>query len=171
MHHADSKRNTIMAFKQSLIENNSILLQAKASNWQEAIKLGTDMLVTSKAVEPSYYNAIIDSIQKMGPYIIIAPNFAMPHARPEDGVNRTAFALVTLQTPVYFEGEADPVDVFVTLAGSSSDEHMEGLMEVTQILDDEHSETGIDLDKLRSCRNNDDVYRVIDLALATSIGS
>ncbi len=50
----------------------------------------------------------------------------MPHARPEDGVNRTAFALVTLTEPVYFEGEDEPVDVMVTLAGSSSDEHMEG---------------------------------------------
>lgn len=154
-----------MALKESLIENNSILLKADASTWQEAIKLGTDMLVASKAINPSYYNAIISCVKKMGPYIIIAPNFAMPHARPEDGVNRTAFALVTLNTPVYFEGEDQPVDVLVTLAGSTSDEHMQGLMEVTQILDDEDSPTGIDLDKLRACNIKEDVYAVIDNAL------
>lgn len=154
-----------MALKESLIENNSILLKADVSTWQEAIKLGTDMLVASKAINPSYYNAIISCVKKMGPYIIIAPNFAMPHARPEDGVNRTAFALVTLNTPVYFEGEDQPVDVLVTLAGSTSDEHMQGLMEVTQILDDEDSPTGIDLDKLRACNSKEDVYAVIDNAL------
>ncbi len=83
----------------------------------------------------------------------------------EDGVIRTAFALVTLESPIIFDGEEEPVDVLITLAGSSSDEHMEGLMEVTRVLDDEDSETGVDLNKLRRCRTIDDVYQVIDQAL------
>lgn len=154
-----------MIFKQLLIDNDSVLLQAEAADWQAAIKLGTDMLVKSGAVQPSYYDAIIHCVKKMGPYIIIAPQFAMPHARPEDGVNRTAFALVTLKKPVYFEGEDDPVDVLVTLAGSTSDAHMQGLMEVTQAIADDDSETGINLDKLRVCRSKEEIYKVIDHAL------
>lgn len=154
-----------MIFKQLLIENDSVLLQAEANDWQSAIKLGTDLLVKSGAVKPSYYDAIIDCVEKMGPYIIIAPQFAMPHARPEDGVIKTAFALVTLKKPVYFEGEDEPVDVFVTLAGSTSDEHMKGLMEVTQAIADDDSETGINLDKLRVCRSKEAIYNVIDQAL------
>lgn len=155
-----------MGFKQSLIDNDSIKLQAQASNWREAITIGTDMLKASGAILPSYHDAIISSVEKLGPYICIAPNLALPHARPEDGVVRTAFALVTLETPVLFEGEDEPVDVLITLAGSSSDEHMEGLMEVTTVLDDEESETGVDLDKLRRCRTKEDVFSVIDEALA-----
>ncbi|ENN9980235.1 TPA: PTS sugar transporter subunit IIA [Vibrio vulnificus] len=155
-----------MGLKQSLIENNSIKLQAQASNWRDAIKIGTDMLIASGAIEPCYHDAIISSVEELGPYICIAPNLALPHARPENGVNRTAFALVTLETPIYFEGEEEPVDVLITLAGSSSDEHMEGLMEVTQVLDDEESDTGVDLDKLRRCRSLTDVFNVIDDALA-----
>ncbi|RKS87201.1 PTS system ascorbate-specific IIA component (L-Asc family) [Orbus hercynius] len=154
-----------MAFKQSLMENKSIKLQAEAADWRTAIKLGTDMLVASGAVEAGYYDAIINCIKTMGPYIIIAPNFAMPHARPEDGVNRTAFALVTLKTPVLFDDEPEPVDVLVTLAGSTSDEHMAGLMEVIQILEDEASETGVNLAPLRLCRTENDVYQAIDNAL------
>ncbi|CNE60852.1 PTS sugar transporter subunit IIA [Yersinia nurmii] len=156
---------TTSSLKGSLIENRSILLQAQADDWRAAIKLGTDMLIASGAVTPAYHQAIISSVEKLGPYIVIAPNFAMPHARPEDGVNRTAFALVTLTEPIYFDGEDDAVDVLITLAGSSSDEHMAGLMEVTQVLDDENSETGVDLDKLRRCRTAEDVYAVIDAAL------
>lgn len=157
-----------MGLKQSLIDNNSIKLQAKASNWREAIKIGTDLLIASGAIQPSYHDAIISSVEELGPYICIAPNLALPHARPENGVLRTAFALVTLEEPIYFEGEEEPVDVLITLAGSSSDEHMEGLMEVTQVLDDEESETGVDLDKLRHCRSSSDVFKVIDDALATN---
>ncbi|MDW6003228.1 PTS sugar transporter subunit IIA [Vibrio mangrovi] len=155
-----------MGLKQSLIDNDSIRLQASASDWREAVKIGTDMLIASGAIQPSYHDAIISSVEELGPYIVIAPQLAMPHARPENGVIRTAFALVTLETPVYFVGEDEPVDVLITLAGSSSDEHMEGLMEVTQVLDDEESETGVDLDKLRRCRSKEDVLRVIDAALA-----
>ncbi|EGQ7852527.1 PTS transporter subunit EIIA [Vibrio vulnificus] len=155
-----------MGLKQSLIENNSIKLQAQASNWRDAIKIGTDMLIASGAIEPCYHDAIISSVEELGPYICIAPNLALPHARPENRVNRTAFALVTLETPIYFDGEDEPVDVLITLAGSSSDEHMEGLMEVTQVLDDEESDTGVDLDKLRRCRSLTDVFNVIDDALA-----
>jgi len=155
-----------MGFKQSLIDNNSIKLQASASNWREAITIGTDMLTASGAILPSYHEAIINSVEKLGPYICIAPNLALPHARPEDGVIRTAFALVTLEEPVFFEGEDEPVDVLITLAGSSSDEHMEGLMEVTTVLDDEDSETGVDLNKLRRCSTKTDVFDVIDEALA-----
>ncbi len=157
-----------MGLKQSLIDNNSIKLQAQASNWREAIKIGTDMLIASGAIQPSYHDAIISSVEELGPYICIAPNLALPHARPENGVIRTAFARVTLEEPIYFEGEDEPVDVLITLAGSSSDEHMEGLMEVTQVLDDEDSETGVDLDKLRRCRSKTDVFNVIDEALAVT---
>ncbi|MED5504889.1 MAG: PTS sugar transporter subunit IIA [Pseudomonadota bacterium] len=157
-----------MGLKQSLIDNKSIKLQAQASNWREAIKIGTDMLIASGAIQPSYHDAIISSVEELGPYICIAPNLALPHARPENGVIRTAFALVTLEEPIYFEGEDEPVDVLITLAGSSSDEHMEGLMEVTQVLDDEDSETGVDLDKLRRCRSKTDVFNVIDEALAVT---
>jgi PTS system ascorbate-specific IIA component len=153
-----------MGFKQSLIDNNSIKLNVEVSDWRAAIKVGTDMLEASGAVQPSYYKAIVSSIEKLGPYICLAPDFAMPHARPEDGVNKTAFALVTLAKPLDIEGEQ--VKVMITLAGSTSDEHMEGLMEVTTVLDDEDSETGVDVEKLLACKTQEDIFKVIDEALA-----
>ncbi|WP_301099693.1 PTS sugar transporter subunit IIA [Otariodibacter sp.] len=154
-----------MNLKQSLIENNSIKLHQSANSWEEAIKIGTDMLIESGAIEPRYYDSIIKHIKELGPYIILAPGLAMPHSRPEEGVNKTAFALVTLAKPVYFDGEDDPVDVLLTLAGSDSDQHMQGLMEITQVLDDPDSDTGVDLDKVRRCQSKEDVYAVIDAAL------
>ncbi|MDG6346771.1 PTS sugar transporter subunit IIA [Glaesserella parasuis] len=154
-----------MNLKQSLIENNSIKLHQSASNWEEAIKIGTDLLVAAGTIEPRYYDNIVSKIKEMGPYIILAPGLAMPHARPEEGVIKTSFALVTLETPIYFDGEDEPVDVLLTLAGSDSDQHMQGLMEITQVLDDPDSDTGVDLDKIRRCKTAEDFYAVIDAAL------
>ncbi|EPY98782.1 PTS sugar transporter subunit IIA [Mannheimia haemolytica] len=155
-----------MNLKQSLIENNSILLNQSAANWEDAIKIGTDLLVKAGTIEPRYYDNIVSKIKEMGPYIILAPGLAMPHARPEEGVIKTSFALVTFDTPIYFEGEDDPVHVMLTLAGSDSDQHMQGLVEITQVLDDPDRDTGVDLDKIRRCKTAEDVYAVIDQALA-----
>lgn len=154
-----------MNLKQSLIDNNSILLHQTATNWEEAIKIGTDLLVKAGTIEPRYYDNIVSKIKEMGPYIILAPGLAMPHARPEEGVIKTSFALVTFDNPIYFDGEDEPVYVMLTLAGSDSDQHMQGLMEITQVLDDPDSDTGVDLDKIRRCRNAEEVYAVIDQAL------
>lgn len=151
--------------KESLIENNSVLLNQTASDWKAAIKLGTDLLEKSGAIEPRYYTNIVSKIEEMGPYIILAPGLAMPHARPEEGVIKSSFALVTLAEPVYFDGEDEPVSVLITLAGSDSDKHMEGLMEITQSLDDEDSDTGVNLDKVLRCKTAEEVYAVIDVAL------
>lgn len=154
-----------MNLKQSLIENRSIKLHQSASNWEEAIKIGTDLLLQAGTIEPRYYDNIISKIKEMGPYIILAPGLAMPHARPEEGVIKTSFALVTLKEPVFFEGEEEGVRVLLTLAGSDSDQHMQGLMEITQVLDDPDSETGVDLEKILRCQSAEDVYAVIDAAL------
>lgn len=154
-----------MNLKQSLIENNSILLNQSATNWEEAIKIGTDLLEKAGTIEPRYYDNIVSKIKEMGPYIILAPGLAMPHARPEEGVIKTSFALVTLSEPVYFDGDDEPVNVLLTLAGSDSDQHMQGLMEITQILDDEESETGVNLDKVLACKTAEDIYAMIDAAL------
>ncbi len=150
--------------KESLIENKSIKLGVDANNWEEAIKIGTDMLVESGAIEPRYYDNIVANIKKLGPYVILAPGLAMPHGRPEDGVNRTAFALVTLNQPVYFEGDENPIDVLVTLAGSDNDVHMQGILEITQVFDDEDpdSETGVDTKSILACKTEADVLAVID---------
>lgn len=86
-----------MKLRDSLAENNSILLQAEASTRQEAVKLGVDLLVKADVVEPRYYRAILDGVAQFGPYFVIAPGLAMPHGRPEEGVKKTGFALVTLK--------------------------------------------------------------------------
>lgn len=149
--------------KESLIENNSIKLNQTAANWEEAIKIGTDLLVVSGAIKPRYYENIISKIKEMGPYIVLAPGLAMPHARPEEGVIRTAFGLTTLAQPVDFDGEQ--ISVLVTLAGSDSDTHMEGIMEITQIFDDPDSEDGVNIQKFLDCKTQEDVLAVIDAAL------
>ncbi|AWH89292.1 PTS ascorbate transporter subunit IIA [Limnobaculum parvum] len=148
-----------MKLRDSLAENNSICLQAEAGDWQEAVKIGVDLLVKADVVEPQYYQAILDGVARFGPYFVIAPGLAMPHGRPEEGVKKTGFALVTLKTPLVFHHEDnDPVDILITLAAVDAHTHQEvGIMQVVNLFEDEAN-----FDHLRACRTSEEVLALID---------
>ena len=46
-------------------------LQAEAETWQEAVKIGVDLLVAADVVEPRYYQAILDGVAQHGPYFVL----------------------------------------------------------------------------------------------------
>ncbi len=48
---------------------------------------------------------MISSYNPDEPYIIIAPNVAIPHASPEDGVNKIGMSMLCLNEGVYFTDE------------------------------------------------------------------
>lgn len=110
--------NLTKAFK----ENNSIRLGLTASNWQEAVELSVQPLIDSGAVTREYYEAIIESTEEHGPYYILMPGMAMPHAQAGKGVNRDSFSLVTLKEPVAFS-DGKEVSVLLTLAATSAAIH------------------------------------------------
>lgn len=112
----------MLSLKQSLIDNDAIQLNQHAADWKEAIFVATAPLIKSGAVTASYPPAIIASTENFGPYYILMPGMAMPHARPEDGVNLDAFSLVVLDEPVVFS-DGKEVSVLITLAATSSEIH------------------------------------------------
>ena len=155
-----------MKLRDSLAQNHTIRLQAEAESWQEAVKIGVDLLVDADVVEPRYYQAILDGVEKFGPYFVIAPGLAMPHGRPEEGVKRTGFALVTLKTPLAFNHEDnDPVDILITLAAVDAHTHQEvGIMQIVNLFEDEAN-----FDRLRACRSEQEVLDLIDNATAAAV--
>lgn len=146
-----------MNLKQSLIDNNSILLQQEAKNWEDAVKIATDLLIKSGAIDEQYYNAIIDSTKKYGPYYIIIPGVAMPHARPEDGVRKDSYSLITLKEPVFFPEEKEGVSILIVLAATSSDIHNEfGITQVANLFEDEEN-----VEKIKMAKSVEDILELI----------
>ncbi|MFC3393452.1 PTS ascorbate transporter subunit IIA [Brenneria rubrifaciens] len=148
-----------MKLRDSLAENHAIRLQAEARTWQEAVKIGVDLLIAADVVEPRYYQAILDGVTTFGPYFVIGPGFAMPHGRPEEGVKKTGFALVTLKTPLRFNHEDnDPVDILITMAAVDAKTHQAvGIMQIVNLFEDEAN-----FDRLRACRTEQDVLDLLD---------
>lgn len=112
----------MVSFKESLIKEQSILLNQEASTWEEAVRIAANPLVISGAIQERYVEAIIESTKRYGPYYVLMEGMAMPHARPEDGVYRNAFSLVTFKEGVPFS-DGKLASVFVVLAATSSEIH------------------------------------------------
>ena len=107
------------------------------SDWKEAIILATKPLVEDGSVENSYIDAMIANVNKFGTYIVIAPKVAMPHSRPEDGVNKNCVSMLKINEGILFEGEEEKVYVFFVLGAVNNDSHIETLMELMELIEDE----------------------------------
>ena len=86
-------------------------------------------------MKPRFMDAMIRVATEFGPYIVIAPGIALPHARPEDGVIDSTVAVVRLATPVNFGNEDnDPVWLVVALAAKDKEGHIQGLSDLATVL-------------------------------------
>ncbi len=54
-------------------------------DWREAIRLASAPLIEDGSITQNYVRAMIDSIETTGPYIVLTPGVALPHARPSEG--------------------------------------------------------------------------------------
>ena len=74
-----------------MIERQAIRVDCPAATPEEAIREAGNALCRAGACSPQYVQAMVDSYRELGPYFVIAPGLALPHARPEQGsgcVNR-----------------------------------------------------------------------------------
>lgn len=119
-----------MSLLQQALGAGSILLGQPAEDWQHAVGLAGDALVASGRALPAYTQAMIHNMLELGPYIVIAPGLAMPHARPDASVLETGMSLVVLANPVEFGHKRnDPVRLVFGLAAQDHDKHLELLSE------------------------------------------
>ncbi|MGI6741630.1 MAG: PTS sugar transporter subunit IIA [Brevefilum sp.] len=121
-----------------LIRENLVAVDVEVDDWQEAIRAAGNLMVTDGAVEERFVDAMIRVATEFGPYIVVAPGIALPHARPEDGVIEASIAIVRLKTPVNFGNEDnDPVYLVVALAAVDQEQHIDGLRQLALVLGDD----------------------------------
>lgn len=128
-----------------IVKNECFALQQEVSSWQHAVKLGCGLLEKRGFVTSEYYEGIIRATEEYGPYYVIVPQFAMPHARPECGGMKTGFSLVTLRHGVCFGSkDHDPVYVILTLAAKNAkDMNEDALVQVMEFLENKKIFDGV----------------------------
>lgn len=106
-------------------------------NWEEAIKIAAKPLIENNKIKKGYVDSIIANIKELGPYIILAPGIAMPHARPDETVLESSVSLLKINKGVSFSEDTDDVYLMFVLAAKDNTSHIEIIEQLTQLLSDD----------------------------------
>ncbi|WP_295746241.1 PTS sugar transporter subunit IIA [uncultured Limosilactobacillus sp.] len=119
----------------SLIDPNLIQVNIQANGWEDAVNKAVQPLVEHNKVTDQYPKRIIEIAKETGPYIVIAPHVALPHASSKDGVLEDAIGLTVLKEPVEFGNKAnDPVKYLFTLSSVKPEGHLDQMAELVKVL-------------------------------------
>ena len=123
-----------------LVTNNRYCFYDGFDNWEDAIKASVTPLINEGIATEEYSQAIIDSINKNGPYIVIAPNICIPHAQEGKGVSDTAISFMKTNKPVRFsDSDEHNAQLFFVLASTDNSKHLNNLSELVEFLGNEEN--------------------------------
>ena len=143
-----------------LLKEELIQQVDSVSTWQDAVGLAAQPLLAHGYIEESYIQAMIASINETGPYIVLAPKVAVPHASPDAGVHQLGISLLQVKEPVDFSEDDDDdkkVQLIFVLAAVDSTAHLRALQELALILDDEEA-----IDSLIAASDSREILAIID---------
>ena len=105
---------------------------------EEVIHFSGQLLVNSGKVKETYIVKMEEAFHDLGPYMVMAPGIAMPHARPSGDVSEPCISFIRLKDPVSFHHPfSDPVKLVFTLGGVENDSHLALLQELGRFLEDD----------------------------------
>lgn len=120
-----------------LADQNRVCFHQKFDTWEEAVAASCQPLLADGSIEQAYVDSVIACVKKYGPYIVFAPNIAMPHSQEGAvGVNDTAVSFMKVEEPVHFE-EGNPekdARLFFVLASKDHTMHMQNMEKLANML-------------------------------------
>jgi ascorbate PTS system EIIA or EIIAB component len=139
-----------------LLKEETIQVMDQLSGWEEAVSIAAKPLVLNGTIETTYIDSMIENIKLHGPYVVIGPEVAIPHARPESGVNQVGMSFLKLKTPVYFlDNENYPVRLLFCIAAVDNTTHLKALSQLTKLLS-----TSKNIDRLKE---DDSKHNILEL--------
>ncbi|WP_019121657.1 BglG family transcription antiterminator [Brevibacillus massiliensis] len=141
-----------------LLTEDMIQLHEKVKDWEEAITLASKPLIDIRAIEARYVEAMIQNIRRLGPYIVLTPRVAVPHARPEDGVKKVGISLLKLSEEVAFSEESDRrANLIFVLAAIDNETHLRALGQLTELISEADN-----VDKLIAARQKAEILQMVE---------
>jgi mannitol operon transcriptional antiterminator len=118
-----------------LLTNEHIQFIDSVTDWKTAIKIAAQPLLDNGYITTEYIQAMINNVIEMGPYIVIAPGLALPHARPEQGVKQIGMSFLKIKNGCFFsEKEEHRVYILIVLAAIDNASHLKALSQLTELL-------------------------------------
>lgn len=140
-----------------LITHDKIQFMDYTESWQHSIRIASKPLLEDGVIVEGYVDTMIDNITTLGPYIVIAPGIALPHARPEAGVKRIGMSFLQLKQSCSFSEKPEhQVNLIFVLAAIDNETHLKALSQLSKMLSD-----GANVEKLMNTNSASEVLAII----------
>lgn len=136
--------------------NGMIQVVDEVKDWKEAITTVGKLMIKENKIKEGYIKNIIVNIEELGPYIIIAPGIALPHARPSEDVLENALALLKINNGVKFTEDGENIYLIFCLAAKDSSSHIDIIEQLTLILNNDEK-----IEKLKNIKSLEGIEKVL----------
>ena len=127
--------------KSNLLPERRVCLLKAPADWKEIVRQGCRLMEEDSVVAAGFYPELIRQTEKLGPYMVLADGFALPHLVSATLVYEAGFALMISPQPVDFLGE--PVKAFLIMATPDSTAHVSFLANIADTLSEPENLTGV----------------------------
>ena len=142
--------------EESIVRAN-IQVGCITARWEDAIRVAAKPLVERGSISEGYIGRMVDSVNNLGPYIVIMPGFALAHAAPGDDVCASDLSLAKFIEPIDFGSDKGPVSIVMCLACTDRQAHISRLSKIAERLLDETI-----LERMLACEDADELYALIN---------
>ncbi|MBQ0834970.1 MULTISPECIES: PTS sugar transporter subunit IIA [Lactiplantibacillus] len=106
-------------------------------DWQQAIKLAAEPLLSNKTIEKEYVSEMLNVVKSEGPYINIGPKIALAHSRPAGNVHKIGLSILKTNHSINLVNNDHPVNLWFVLAAVDNNSHLAVIKELMELLTDE----------------------------------
>lgn len=153
----EQKRKDGRPLLHELITERTYQVSRERLNWKEAIRLAAQPLLDNGQILPTYPEAMITKVEEFGPFINLGSGIAIPHARPEDGVQAVGMSMLVLEKPIYLlDDPKQEVSLLICIAAIDNETHLKALSHLTTILRDKEN-----VQTLLASRSYQDIKEII----------
>ena len=143
---------------EEIIEKSDIQVGLHASNYKEAILLASSPLIEEKKITKRYAEMMIESLETLGPYIVLMPGFALAHSAPCEEVKENCLSIAIFDEGIDFKSDKGLVKVVMVLASTDGESHVEKLSKIaSKLMNDDYFIT-----KLVDCTDKEEVYNLLN---------
>lgn len=121
-----------------VLREELVNVEIEASTWRDVVRHGGYLLVKEGKIDMPFIDSMIETVEELGPYMILLPDVAFFHGKPSSSVKEACLSFVTLKNDVYFDDfDNQRIKCAFAFGAVDSESHMQMLMSVASLLQDQ----------------------------------
>ena len=120
-----------------MIQPSIIQFDIEVNDWMEAIRKAYMPMLNNGYITQNYVEDTIQTVEQLGPFVVITKNVALLHTKPEAGALVPSLGIAVLKNPIEFGNkDNDPVKYIFTLSVIDNQSHISAMAEFVELLSD-----------------------------------